>query len=195
VNLSRGWASGGEGADRLRSIEDAAGSSHHDALVGNGDPNKLYGRNGDDTLRAGVGNDILDGGDGNDLLAPGPGVDEVNGGDGTDVFDYRDVPAGVTIHLSSEQNATRHGIDYHNRMEGVRGTRFADRLTGFAFDSCIRLGGVWFEAGPGDDHLTGTACIDHLDGGPGRDRLDGSGNAFPRTGADSCINGEVVLRC
>jgi hypothetical protein len=61
VDLGRG--TGPEG-DRLRGIEDVAGSRGNDTLIGDGGSNRLQGGWGDDRLVGRAGEDVLDGGQG-----------------------------------------------------------------------------------------------------------------------------------
>lgn len=209
VNLVHGTVFGGDGRDRLRSIEEVAGSAHEDTLRGSSSADGLYGRGGEDNLQGRAGNDRLDGGDGNDLIGPGPGRDEINGGAGTDVFDFRAVAHALRIDLNRglsagrpgrrgprpvSQSLSAEGVDFYVRMEGALGSRFADDLRGAEL-ACRVEGGAWFEGGAGDDRLRGTTCADLLDGGPGTDRLDGWTNYPLSRPIDRCLNGEVVVRC
>ena len=58
----------GVGTDTLVGIEDLAGSSFDDTLIGNSDANRLFGGAGNDVL-VGSSGDILDGGAGNDTAS------------------------------------------------------------------------------------------------------------------------------
>ena len=91
-------------------IENAAGGSWNDYIVGNDAGNILDGGNGNDTLIGGAGNDFLDwdpnsqggnddldggygndllyGGIGNDILRAGYNHDTLNGGTGNDTFGF-----------------------------------------------------------------------------------------------------------
>lgn len=77
VNLATGTASGGEGNDTLKSIENVVGSDFADTLSGDANDNYLSG---------GAGNDVLTGGDGNDALEGGDGADTMSGGKGDDFY-------------------------------------------------------------------------------------------------------------
>ncbi|MFO1329000.1 MAG: calcium-binding protein [Rubrivivax sp.] len=73
IDLGRGVAratsaDAGIGVDALNAIEDACGSDHDDALIGNAQPNRLDGGAGDDVLTGGAGADVLTGGDGSDTF-------------------------------------------------------------------------------------------------------------------------------
>ncbi|TRW98362.1 calcium-binding protein [Paracoccus sp. M683] len=94
---------GGQGSDRLVSIENLTGSSYGDRLEGNNQANtlsglggadRLVGGGGNDRLNGGNGNDVLDGGTGNDLLRGQGGSDRLVGGGGADRFEF-DLRSGV----------------------------------------------------------------------------------------------------
>lgn len=59
----------------LVNIQNVAGSTTNDRLIGDSHNNSLYGFGGNDTLSGGAGNDILDGGHGHNLLTGGSGHD------------------------------------------------------------------------------------------------------------------------
>lgn len=93
VGLRSGKASGGDGEDRLISIENVIGSAFSDSISGSDGANNInagggadtvYGLGGNDALFGGTGNDTLNGGDGNDKVAGGGGDDRLVGGTGTD---------------------------------------------------------------------------------------------------------------
>ena len=67
-------------------IENAAGGSGDDVLLGNSSANTLTGNDGDDALLGRGGNDILRGGAGVDTVTGGDGLDVVTLGGGDDVF-------------------------------------------------------------------------------------------------------------
>lgn len=86
-------------------IENAAGGSGNDTLIGNGVANRLDGGagadrlisgSGNDRLFGGSGNDRLSGGAGNDLLTGGTGLDRLAGGAGQDSFAFTTRPDART---------------------------------------------------------------------------------------------------
>lgn len=81
ADLAVGIAAGGVEAT-LVGFEMARGSSHDDALTGDGRRNTLLGLGGADILAGAAGNDRLLGGDGDDTLIGGEGDDFLDGGDG-----------------------------------------------------------------------------------------------------------------
>lgn len=84
INLEAGTATGV--TDGISGIENAAGGSGDDLLIGDSANNRLAGRAGDDILLGGAGNDVLLGGPGDDLLVGGAGADSLHGGAGEDIL-------------------------------------------------------------------------------------------------------------
>ena len=100
IDVSLGFAEGGEGEDAfLDVVEKIVGSSHKDNIktgpTGLGSGLNFYvnakggndtvtGSNGNDTLGGGAGNDNLQGAGGNDLLKGAKGNDRLYGGQGVD---------------------------------------------------------------------------------------------------------------
>jgi Ca2+-binding RTX toxin-like protein len=132
-----------------------------------GQSNRIFGLDGDDTLRGGDGHDTLIGGAGNDFLI---------GGSGKDVFDGRAVGTardfdtviylgeggslGVVVNLATGKGTDTFGnTDTYIMIEEVRGSSFADRLTGG------NVANDFFEA------FAGMAGADTIDGGSGFDEL------------------------
>ena len=163
----------GEGDDTVVSTIDYVLDDHVENLVLDGRARLGFGNDGDNRIE---GNDLanaLYGGDGNDVLAGGGGPDLLVGGAGEDTADYASSPAspwthgGVSVNLDYGfglgSDAT---ADLLIGVENIRGSAFADRLTGD--DGANRL---WGEAG--DDRLDGQAGDDRLEGGDGADRLSG----------------------
>lgn len=165
ADLTRLTASGGDAeGDLFDGFEDVEGSAFADTLAGDAGANRLFGGNGDDTLSGGGGDDMLDGGAGADLLDGGAGIDRV---------DYGSSGAGVVVDLAN--GAASGGEAAGDRLvgiEGVRGSGFADTLSG---DD----GADWIGGGAGDDRIDGRGGDDLLVGGAGADTLIGG------TGFDS----------
>ncbi|MGV6802101.1 MAG: M12 family metallo-peptidase [bacterium] len=154
VNLSTGTGSGGTAAgDTYSGVERILGSDFADTLTGNSAGNYLRGGAGADSLFGDAAGDLLSGGDGADAL---------DGGAGFDWAYYVFSTAGVSVNLAT--GATSGGEaagDTFTSIERIRGSDFADTLTG---DS----GNNWFRGGDG---------ADTLQGGTGRDLLQGEGGA------------------
>jgi Ca2+-binding RTX toxin-like protein len=83
-------ATGADGTDTLRNIENLTGSNHDDQLYGGNEANSLRGLDGDDYISGGSGSDMLLGGNGDDLLMSGRGSDRLYGGGGEDAFRFPD---------------------------------------------------------------------------------------------------------
>ncbi len=169
-------------------IEHATGGTRNDTIQGNDVGNILRGMEGDDRLEGDVGNDTLLGGAGDDVLLSGHGWDRLEGGEGNDIIDggngvdlvtYANAGAGVTVDLgrTDAQQTVGAGIDTLSNLENLRGSAFADTLTGdnvvnFMFggagDDYIHGGG-----GGGSDRLYGEEGNDVIIGGQGWDQLSG----------------------
>ncbi|MFL6740460.1 MAG: M10 family metallopeptidase C-terminal domain-containing protein, partial [Sphingomicrobium sp.] len=131
-------------------IENAVGGTGNDVLIGNAVANLLTGGSGVDDLSGLDGNDVIDG---------GAGDDRIDGGAGIDFAVYDSAAAGVSVSLagSGPQNTSGAGIDTLLSIEAVRGSAFADNLTGgSATDTLYGMSG--------DDLLFGNAGNDTLAG-------------------------------
>ena len=116
--------------------------------------------------------DTFNGGPGDDSFRGMGGADIFNGNGGSDEVDYRsDVQggglAGVTVNLAAHTATDGFGAtDTLNGIERVRGTRFADTLTGDDLDNQLR-------GEQGDDILNGGGGGDSLRPGSGNNTIDG----------------------
>lgn len=184
VDLVANTADGAQsGHDTLINIEDAAGGSGDDVLIGDQYYNQLSGADGDDRIFGGDGGGTLDGGQGNDVLVGGIGADRITGGAGDDVID------------GGGESATDLGdsASLGYSWSGV----YADLVTGAAIgaetgsDTLIGIEGLL--GGTGDDLLYGNSGDNFLYGGGGDDRLDGRGGddrLVGLRGDDRMIGGE-----
>jgi len=163
VNLAAGTASGAQGDDTLIRVENVAGTTANDTLIGNDDANRLMGLEGDDSLS---------GGGGDDLLEPGPGNDTIDGGlGGRDTVQYTS-PGPVVVDLAQGLATGPEGNDTLANVEVIIASNFDDILVGNASDNLI-----WDQLGN-----------DTVYGGAGNDILK-SGNWPNSSGADSMIGG------
>ena len=200
---------GGEASARASGVDDdhLLGGPGDDRLQGGGGRDILRGAQGDDVILAGNGNDELFGGPGSDDLAggrgddilhAGAGDDSYGGGPGRDLVAFDSAPAGVTVNLRAG-TASGQGADTIAGVEGVLGSRHADRIIGDHRPNRIRGGGAGdvldggsgrdrITGGGGDDLIRGHFGDDHLDGGAGADWIDGG------AGSDRC-KGETTTRC
>ena len=174
ASLSAGVGVGGEAeGDTYASIENLAGTSFADALVGNDGNNTLYGRPGDDFLDGGDGPDMLWGGLGNDMLKGGGGADWLGGDEGIDTVSYYESPEGVTVLLNVNGVGGAGGDaegDILGDIENLTGSTYADTLGGD--DGVNQLMGM-----DGNDTLKGFGGADSLHGGNGNDTLYGMDGA------------------
>ena len=162
VNLLTGTATG-NGNDTLVAIEAASGSMGDDVMTGNAENN--------DFVVLMEGNDRADGGAGDDTIDGGEGVDILDGGPGVDLLGFLDLPAGITVNLSTSTDSE--GDTFVN-FENVFGTFFDDSITGN--DSPNELSGFG-----GSDQIFGLGGDDMIFGGGGQDTADGG------LGSDLCV--------
>ena len=195
ANLTTGLAQDGMGGtDRLSGIENLDGSTFGDLLVGDGQANRLFGFEGNDTLSGMAGADTILGGEGDDNLAGGEGDDELWGGAGNDTIDggggndlvrYRGVEASVRADLVTGIAEDGQGgtdlligiehLDGSDHADVLVGNGAANRLFGFAGADVI-AGGAGNDVilgGTGDDSLMGDEGDDEIWGEEGADTIDG----------------------
>lgn len=136
----------------------------------------LVGRNGQELLTGGGGRDLLDGngaadtlrgGVANDRLSGGADGDRMNGGGGFDFAHYDGSLIGLVASLANASGNTGEAKgDSYLAIEGLYGSRYADRLTGDGGANKLLGDG-------GDDSLTGQAGNDTITGGLGHDTIAG----------------------
>jgi Ca2+-binding RTX toxin-like protein len=179
----------GAGQDFISQCENIFGSSHDDALTGDGNANSLSGGGGNDTLSGQGGADSLWGGGGSvNILYGGEGDDQLHsesqdqgglhGGGGNDSL-YGSV--GFDI-LSGEA-----GDDYLHGFTGFDVASYTDAASGVAVS--LYLSGGWqATGGSGSEFLVdiegvyGSAFGDALTG-------NGSGNVLSGLDGDDTLNG------
>ena len=119
-------------SDTLSGFENVRGSNRHESIAGNGGNNTLEGRGGDDVLEGKGGADTLDGGEGSDTASYENNAGRVivtlgsNGADGS----------AIEFGLVNGQFVPISGDTLRN-IENVRGSSFADQITGNAADNII----------------------------------------------------------
>ena len=178
-------------------VENVIGSPRGDAITGDDEANKLWGRAGADTLNGGGGANELTGGAGNDRIVAGLGNDRVEGGAGADTLDgdavsdaasgYAATPAGsdtlsyagsagaVVIDLSDQYAVAASAEQQRGHYAaGQGGDAAGDRFRGFENVT----------GGMGNDRLIGDGWSNTLIGGPGADRLDGGSPQATGAGPD-----------
>ncbi|MCK6452522.1 MAG: VCBS domain-containing protein, partial [Alphaproteobacteria bacterium] len=176
-----GGNTGDAAGDTYAGIENLAGSSHNDVLIGDGNANVLDGSDGDDTLDGGAGGDSLIGGTGSDTAS--------YGASGTGV--------AVDLEAGTATGGEAQG-DSLSGIENVIGSTGNDALIG---DSNANV----LSGGAGSDNINGGAGNDTLDGGGDFDNLVyvnatagvvidlAAGTATSGTEVDSISNFEGVI--
>ncbi|MBW8727056.1 MAG: calcium-binding protein [Inquilinus limosus] len=161
----------------------SGGDAEGDILLG---MTHLTGSAFDDFLGGTSVANTLIGGDGNDTLRGAGGGDTLSGGNGSDMVDYFTSASGVTVDLSTQTASGGDATgDTLSSFESIRGSEFADNLTGSTGANLIsgEGGNDIIAGGAGADALFGEGGTDTIDGGDGNDRLVGGG------GADVLIGG------
>ncbi len=169
-----GASSGSDGNDTLRNIENIAGSGFADVLTGNSQLNFLWGGLGDDTIDGGAGADW---------------VDYINIGGAVQVTLTDATTSGGSTGGSSNGAA---GNDTLRNIESIRGSAFADVLSGNASVNFLR-------GGLGDDTLDGGAGVDWADYFSAGEAVqvfltDAIASGGPTGGASSGSDGNDTLR-
>lgn len=140
----------------IKSIENVTGTALADVVSADAGANVLKGLAGDDVLYGRAGNDVLEG---------GAGADQLYGEDGLDTASYESSSSGVYVNLSTGEAFGGDADGDHLSVENLRGSKFADQLTGDA-------GANVLEGLAGDDWLVTTAGADTYSGGEGKDFVD-----------------------
>jgi Ca2+-binding RTX toxin-like protein len=153
----------------IRTMATITGTDASDALNGTALADQIFGLGGNDTLVGFGGDDMLEG---------GAGGDELFGSNGFDTASYAGSRAGVTVVLSGFLATGGDAAgDHLYSIEGLRGSAYADVLTGDEGRNVLSGGG-------GADSLNGAEGDDTLAGGDGNDRLFGGRGADELRGGD-----------
>lgn len=148
--------------DGTNAAERVFGYGGNDDIFGYGGDDLLYGGNGNDLLVGDNGDDKLYGQNGSDLLSGERGNDLLDGGAGYDyaTYFYSSGAASVNL-LDGTATDGMGGTDTLTSIEGVYGSKFADRIRG----------------DDGSNELFGNAGNDILRGGGGQDLTVGNAGA------------------
>jgi Ca2+-binding RTX toxin-like protein len=123
-------------------------------------PSRMFGEDGNDTLKGGFGADVLDGGSGADVLS---------GGNGTDMADYRSRSASVLVTIDGFPNDGSPTGEADNVMMDVERV-----FSGLGNDTLVgNASANTLSSGDGADFLYGVGGDDILTGGTGNDVLNG----------------------
>lgn len=178
VNFESYYISGTEGANKF------TGWSGNDTLLGMSGNDTLSGLAGNDHLNGGLGVDVLDGGDGNDLLIVGSGgKDTVRGGNGFDTVwvDRADIAAALTFSVSGRTAKLSDGTVISDvesfTIKTGRGNDVLSAGTAGHVDFDAGSGNNTMTGGKGNDQFYSTTGNDKVTGGDGNDRIIDAGGA------------------
>jgi Ca2+-binding RTX toxin-like protein len=150
--LSGVVAQGDAAGDTFIGVENLAGSSSNDTLIGDAGSNVIFGGDGDDVLEGLASGDVLDGGAGNNT-ASYEHAGTTGGG------------LGVTVSLLSPASNTGDAAgDSFINIQNLSGSAYDDVLVGDAGNNIL-------SGNAGNDNLSGGAGEDQLIGGDGNDML------------------------
>ncbi len=145
-----GTATGIDGADELKSIENVIGSNYDDTITGNASKNTISALAGDDTIYVSSNDDVIDGGTHNSK---------------GDTIDASNSSVAHTINLK-EEYILGEGYTQIKNVENATGSRGSDTIIGNDDNNTLK-GGI------NNDTLIGNAGDDYLDGGTENDTLSG----------------------
>jgi Ca2+-binding RTX toxin-like protein len=192
ADLAAGRASG-DGVDRLRRVEDLAGSAFGDRLSGDAGPNRIDGEGGDDVLAGAGGDDLAYGGPGGDVCRDFAVTDSCEGHrqDAHPELTSVELTAGLegaalTVRGSDAANRIRvsrapggFAVSDSSGLDGgaLSGCRLVTAEQAFCEDAG-RLAFALIDAGGGDDEVTISGLVPltvpvRIAGGDGSDRLIG----------------------
>ena len=194
ANLVSGLATG-QGSDTLREIENVNGSPYADRLTGNGGPNRLAGKDGNDILAGLGGPDAMYGGGGDDRLRFDSDLDAGYGGLGTDAASFADANDDVRVDLTTGRSIV--GGYYRvergtlTAIENIIGGPGSDHIVGSSGPNVLRGAAGYddIQGADGDDKLYGDTDGDRLSGGLGTDLCAG-GDGGSDTADSTC---ETIL--
>ncbi len=127
-----------------------------------------------ETFNLGDGDDVLHAGGGGDTILASAGNDLIDGGTGSDTIDFsRSKAQGITVDLSNaspQAVGAGYGTDTLVSVESVKGTLFADTITGSSANNTLY-------GGEGNDIISGGGGNDTIEGFYGQDTLTGGAGA------------------
>ncbi|WP_299481206.1 DUF5801 repeats-in-toxin domain-containing protein [uncultured Roseibium sp.] len=173
------------GIDSVSGLDDAAGGTGNDVLVGNDNDNTLSGNDGDDVLVGRGGFNLLD------------------GGSGSDTADYSDNEEGIVVRqdLGWATDASNLDSGLANLIQGINNNTIAhddlvsvENINGSQFDDFLfgNNESNTLSGGDGDDDIFGLGGSDTLIGGEGNDELYailGNNKLIGGAGQDLLVSG------
>jgi Ca2+-binding RTX toxin-like protein len=182
IDLVRGTGRG-DGRDTFDSIEDVVGSRHDDTILGTSGPNEIFASTGDDSVFGRGGNDELLDSSGRDHFEGGAGSDDIHttgcvSSSGGPTVCQSDAPRPDTL-IGGPGNDTMSSGPGDDRLTGNGGNDWmvagdgTDRLFGNDGDDTLHGGHA-----AGNDPEADDGNPDELDGGPGTDSCEGTGDTY-----------------
>ncbi len=172
---------GGDGDDKIfggpdpsdlspmATTADRDDATNVDTLMGEGGNDRIFGGSGDDTLDGGAGDDVLNGGGGADTLRGGAGSDTIYAdADDTDINGFGVADDGESdegVNNAMDVDTLSYAMVENEDEEGITADISADNTT---INNIENIVGSDY-----DDTLTGDAQDNVIEGGAGRDTLDG----------------------
>lgn len=147
-------------------------------VVGSQNANIITGDAQNNLFQGRAGNDTLNGAGGNDTLDGGAGADTLNGGTGDDTASYESATGRVRVDLLNTATNTGNAAgDVYINIDNLVGTRRGDILLGDDAANKIDggLGRDTVQGRGGADTFAASANNDSFDGGDGSDTLTLSG--------------------
>ena len=173
---------GGAGDDKIYGGPDPRNLGPMPSSADRGDAtnvDKLMGQGGNDMIFGGTGNDMLDGGAGNDMLNGGKGNDELKGGAGSDMI-YADAMDTVIDGYgvaddteTTEDESVEDAMDVDTLSYAMVSNEDEMGITTTLADTITNIENI--VGSDYDDNLTGDEQSNVIEGGAGRDTLDGGG--------------------
>lgn len=197
----------GAGSDTLVNVENVAGSTFADTLVGNHLANWFWSHGGADVIDGNAGDDTF-------WLPSGDGA-TVSGGQGFDIISFRGRvddtgtdTGGVTYTIGNGTQDVGRGLVTSTSIEGAEGSEFNDTLNGNGRDNSLSgwTGDDVVNGGGGDDLIYGDHSISEVGENPvtynyddpavftpGNDTLSGGAGAdlIYGNGGDDTISGDA----
>jgi Ca2+-binding RTX toxin-like protein len=142
-----------------------------------GEPATIVGTAGDNVILGTSARDVIHAKGGDDFVYALAGDDVICGGSGRDEIEISDIDP-VVIDLAAGVGISEdQGTDTFRSFEDALGSRWDDHILGTSGPNTVHAGdgGDIVSGREGNDVLDADGGINHVDGGPGRDKCRGAG--------------------